>query len=166
MLLYIYGWDELTIQSPKPHMCVARWWLKKLETGSCKILSRNTKLVHRQSFSHVMWARAGGERPHMENARAWVMGVGAAPLSHCHSALHTFCSLPLHPLAPSPCITTASLPTCTLFYLHMHPQQKITQETLICCMLGNLGPLCTRSYGWKNLGPTLSIFGLLFGPSY
>jgi len=27
-----------------------------------------------------------------------------------------------------------------------------------------LGPLYTRSQGWNNLGPTLSIFGLLFGP--
>jgi hypothetical protein len=26
------------------------------------------------------------------------------------------------------------------------------------------GRFATRSQGWKNLGPTLSIFGLLFGP--
>jgi hypothetical protein len=49
-----------------------------------------------------------------------------------------------------------------------------TLETSICWIiyLGfpfhkrtlNLGRFYTRSQGWKNLGPTLSILGLLFGP--
>ncbi len=39
--------------------------------------------------------------------------------------------------------------------------QKKFREPLI--LVVNWGPLYTRS-GWKTLGPTLSIFGLLFGP--
>jgi hypothetical protein len=33
-----------------------------------------------------------------------------------------------------------------------------------CMGTHTLGPLYTRNKGWKNLGTTLSIFGLLFGP--
>ncbi len=42
------------------------------------------------------------------------------------------------------------------------PQANNPNHAFLCPKhnsLGNLGPLCTRRQGWKNLGPTLSMFG-------
>lgn len=144
MLLYIYGWDKFTIQSQKPHICVARWWLKKLETGSCKILSRNTEGETNWDIgnpSHVKWARAGGEKTKHGKCQSLGDGCGAAPLSHCHSALHTFCSLPLHPLVPPHLALQPpllqNLPSSTFTCTH---NRKLPRKHLIVvCLYHNHG---------------------------